>query len=225
MSKDYEKHQVIKLRKEGNSYSYIKKYINVSKSTLSRWLKDYPLSSNRIRELRDWNMVRIENYRNTRRKQREDRTNKLYLEQKRVIFPFSNRDFFIAGLFLYWGEGTKTRDNGLVVANTDPSILCFFIKWLDKVFKVPKSKLKIALHLYSDMDKNQEINYWINILGIDEKQFVKPYIKLSKISGLTRKGTFGHGTCSVRIDDVRIAERVIASIKVIRSLFKGQGSK
>ena len=40
------------LRKQELSYSEIKKRLNVSKSTLSLWLRNYPLSKEKINELR-----------------------------------------------------------------------------------------------------------------------------------------------------------------------------
>ena len=49
-----------KMRLEGHSYSSIQKKIGVSKSTLSSWLREIPLSDTRLRELRDFNPVRIE---------------------------------------------------------------------------------------------------------------------------------------------------------------------
>ena len=68
--KDREK--AIKLRKQGKSYSQIKTIIGVNKGTLSYWLKDFPLEEKRLRELRDWNQVRIEHYRKTRTLKREN---------------------------------------------------------------------------------------------------------------------------------------------------------
>ncbi|MCX6713082.1 MAG: helix-turn-helix domain containing protein, partial [Candidatus Vogelbacteria bacterium] len=61
------KQKAVKLRLEGKSYSEIKNLLGISKSTLSGWLEDYPLSKERIKELRDWNPRRIENFRNTMR--------------------------------------------------------------------------------------------------------------------------------------------------------------
>jgi transposase len=65
------KYKAIKMRQGGMSYTQIKNVVNVSKGTLSVWLKDYPLSDERLKELRDNSPIRIEKYRNTRLKQRE----------------------------------------------------------------------------------------------------------------------------------------------------------
>ena len=67
MARFIEKDLAIKMRLKGASYSQIKEKMGISKSTLSGWLADYPLSNKRIKELRDLNPRRIENFRNTMR--------------------------------------------------------------------------------------------------------------------------------------------------------------
>ena len=78
MAKNKLKQKAINLRLSGCSYSQIKDKIGVSKSTLSNWLDKYPLSNERIRELRDNSPKRIENYRNTMRRKRESRLSVIY---------------------------------------------------------------------------------------------------------------------------------------------------
>ena len=148
--KDREK--ALALRKQEMSYSQIKKILGISKSTLSYWLRDYPLSKERIRELRDHNERRIERFRETMKRKKEKRLRKIYKTQKKSILPLKARELFIAGLFLYWGEGTKSRKDRLSISNSDPSAIKFFIYWLNKSFKIPTKKMRVGLHLYKDMN-------------------------------------------------------------------------
>jgi len=217
--KDY--NRALILRKEGKSYSQIKKILKVSKGTLSTWLRNYPLSKKRIRELRDQNEQRIEKYRNTMKNKREARLKIIYAEQKKFILPFTKRDLYIAGLFLYLGEGSKSKNTELVITNTDPSIIKFFIFWLNKILKVPKEKLKIHLHLYADMDIKEEMKFWSDILKIPIRQFIRPYIKKSFYSKINHKGGFGHGTCLVVLGDARLTEKIHMAMKVISKKFMG----
>ncbi|MFA4871697.1 MAG: helix-turn-helix domain-containing protein [Patescibacteria group bacterium] len=220
MARFKDREKALALRKQEMSYSQIKKILGVSKSTLSLWLRDYPLSKQRIRELRDCNEQRIERYRETRRKTREKRLKETYDIQKKLLLPLTKRELFIAGLFLYLGEGTKYRIFGLSVSNTDPSVIKFFIYWLNKILSVPKEKINVQLQLYNDMDIQKEINYWSTILKIPLKQFSKPYIKETSSKRINHKGSFGHGTCNVRINDVRLGEKIIMSIKTISDKYQ-----
>ena len=215
MARFKDRQKALILRKQGMSYSQIRKILGVSKSTLSYWLRDYPLSKERIRELRDCNQKRIEKFRETMQRKKERRLKEIYDVQKKLILPLSTRDYFIAGLFLYWGEGSKSKSCTLSLSNTDPSILKFFIVWLINILKVPKEKIRVQLYLYSDMDIKKEIQFWSNILDIPKNQFNKPYIKESTSQNINHESKFKHGTCSVRVGNARLQEKVLMAIKVI----------
>lgn len=212
-----EKHyQALELRKQGLPYSEIKKRLNVSKSTLSVWLRDMPLGLERINELRAKSPKRIERYRDTMRAKREKRLNGVHTQVKKDIGKLSGREFLIAGLFLYWGEGGKTQRYSISLSNTDPSMIRFYLRWLG-VLGVPLSKVTVRLHLYSDMDIKKEIAFWIIESGLVREQFKKPYIKQSQYSYVSERG-FGHGTCNIIVNDRDTTEYVLESLKVIAKM-------
>ncbi len=215
MARFRDREKALTLRKQGMSYGQIKNIVKASKSTLSLWLRNYPLSKERIRELRDWNEQRIEKCRETKRRKKEERLRGFYQQQKRIIFPLNKRESYLAGLFLYWGEGKKSDLTDLSISNTDPSAIRFFITWLTKSLGVPKERLKIHLHLYKDMDVKKEVQYWSRILGIPKRQFNKPYIKKTSRKTINHKGGFGHGTCNVTFGNARLSEKILMAIKTI----------
>lgn len=210
-----EKSKAIELRKLGYSYSQIKEELHVSKSSLSLWLRDMPLPEERIRELRDTSSIRIERTRETKRKKKQNRLDELDKKVAAEIGALTEREIMIAGLFLYWGEGSKTSPMCTSLSNTDPSVLLFFIKWLE-VLGVPKNRLKVHVHLYSDMEIEKELEYWSATLGIPRTSFRKPYIKESRRSQLTYKQKFIHGTCNVLFDNRDICEYVYAGLNHLR---------
>jgi len=213
----------LELRRDGQSYSYIKRILGVSKSTLSYWLRDYPLSPERIRELRDWNERRIERFRETRRKKREALLRGIYEEEKKKIYPLLSKEWpiFLAGLFLYWAEGSKTQRAEIRLSNTNPAVIKAFLHWLNCSFEIDKKKIKVRLHLYRDMDIKKETSFWAKRLGISALQFRNPYIKDSRLSSLTYKNGFGHGTCNVDLCNVIIARKVHMGLKFLSDYFMG----
>lgn len=215
----YQKRQrAISLRKQGASYSQIKEEVKVSKSTLSLWLRDMPLSEKRLRALRDFSAVRIEKYRETRRKTREIRWASVRKNAEKEISVLSKRELFLAGLFLYWGEGTKTAPGLVSVSNTDPVMLKFFISWME-LLGVPRSKLRVKIHFYRDMNIHKESLFWSRTLGIPLANFRKPYIKDSTQSGLSYPQRFTHGTANVMYGNRDISERVLLGLEHVRSMF------
>ena len=219
MARPLERERALQLRREGKSYREIKGVIKVSKSTLSYWLKGMPLSKERMRELRDWNELRIEKYRETRRKKRETLLQEIYKREKNVFLPLSARDVLIAGLFLYWGEGGKTTLFSPCLSNTSPAVIKAFLFWLMKTLGVKRGKIKIKLHLYADMNAKKETAFWSGALDIPTSQFGKPYIKESKFAFLSYKKSFGHGTCNAWINDAILGKKIMMGIKVIDDYF------
>ena len=217
MARKEDKQKALAMRKRGMSYSQIKEKLNVSKSTLSGWLADFPLSEKRIRELRADSPIRIERYRNTMRAKRQAKNQIAYENIAKRIGTISDREFLIAGLFLYWAEGSKTKTFSIGLTNTNPTMLVLFIRWL-RFFNVPKSKLKVHIHLYSDMNIKKQIKFWSKTINIPISQFRKPYIKKTTLSSITYTNGFGQGTCSVILDDVNICAEVMMGIQYIQDV-------
>ncbi len=211
-----EKNLAIKLRKEGKSYSQIKAELGISKSTLSGWLSSMPLSKARLDALQRSELV-IEKIRAAKLQTRNNR----HIAVKENIFqkltPLSEREFLIAGFFLYWAEGGKTTPYTATLSNTDPRMIRAFIKWLH-MLGAHVDKMYIRLHLYIDMDEYDEIDYWSKELKIPKKHFRKSYIKKSKLSELSYISR-GHGTCNVIMPGRDIAEYIIIGQTVIADLF------
>jgi hypothetical protein len=90
--------------------------------------------------------------------------------------------------------------------------------WYIKGLRIPKEKIKVDLHLYSDMNIQEEISFWSRILKLSVSQFRKPYIKASTRVGIDQKG-FGHGTCGLSMNDVLLKEEIIMGIKAISDYY------
>ena len=186
---------------------------------MSHWLKDYPLSKKQLKLLRSQGEEsRIENFRETMRAKREKRLENVFRKAERELLPLSRKELLMAGLFLYWGEGTKVMNKGLIVTNTDPSVIKFTLFWMTKILNIPKHKIKMSLHLYKDMNIKKEHQFWSKELNIPLRQFRKPYIKKTSTTSVDHSG-FNHGTCAIVGGDVRLKEEVMMGIKAIANKY------
>lgn len=212
-----EREKAITLRLKGYSYSQIKNELGISKSTLHYWLVDYPLSDERIRELRDNSAQRIERFRETCRRKKVLRLEAVRTKAAEAVGRISKKNILFAGFFLYWAEGMKVDRGTVLLTNTDPAMLKFFIKWL-QLFGVPKEKLKVRLHLYSDMDIKKQTRFWANELGLPPSRFMNTYIKQSdSIKRRNYKGRFGQGTCAVWVHNRDLYEKIMMTIDVLKT--------
>lgn len=187
--------------KQMKSYSEIRKKLGVPKSTLSYWLKDLPLEESKIRELqkKGWQKSEAsrERYRNTMRLKKIAKDEEIY---KKYITRFKNLSkdvFFVAGLMIYLGEGSKKDYTKIVLTNTDPNIISFFIKWAIEYLGVKRSDFRVQLHLYNNMNLEKELNLWQNKLRIKRSQFYKTSIRKLQAGSFTYRDSVRHGTCSV----------------------------
>lgn len=221
MAKFLLRKQAIELRLQGHTYSQIKDELGLAKSTLSDWLKNLPLTKDQFNLLlknRDLSKdLQIERFRQTAKNKREQRFKKTLLKQREDLLPLSKKELFIAGIFLYWGEGSKQRGR-VCISNTNPQVIQFALYWMTNVLEIPVEKLRILLHLYNDMDVIEETNFWSGSLGIDKKQFCPPYIKKSTRQSLSYK-SFGHGTCNLMVFNTELSEKIAMSIKAIADVY------
>lgn len=214
----YLKQKAIQLRLEEQlSYSAIQKKLSVPKSTLSDWLRPFPLSREKIMELRrlGWknSEAKIEMFRATMRDKRDKKDGEVYEIYRKQFVNIPDIAIFVSGLALYLAEGSKTSNYRVSLANTDPKVIRFFTKWLYKFFKIRKNKLRIHLHLYEGMNIDKEKDFWKNELGVDNTQFYKSFITKHKKSSFLYKESFRHGTCSVIISSTELKRRIMMAIK------------
>jgi len=185
------------------SYSEIKKVLGVPKSTLSEWLKEFPLRKEKIVELQRDNLKRneakIENFRNAMRSKRDKEDSKTYKKYQNKFSKISEKELFAVGLALYLSEGSKKDYYSIALANTDPNLIRFFINWLEKFFDISKERIKISLHLYENMDIDKEKGFWKDKLNIKDFQIYKPWVSKLKEGSFTYRESFRHGTCTVRV--------------------------
>ncbi|MDE2001384.1 MAG: hypothetical protein KGI60_02330 [Patescibacteria group bacterium] len=107
----------------------------------------------------------------------------------RLVMPRNSDEakLFGLGLGLYWGEGTKANKNSIRLGNTDPGIIINFIRFLEKFFSIRKKDLKFGLQIFSDVNPQEALDFWIKRLKIKNSQLNKPIITKSRSLGTYRK--------------------------------------
>src|SRR5947209_7829608 len=108
-AKDDFREQAIALRREGKSYREIRERIPVSKSSLSLWLSDVVLTEvqkDRLEALKHQGQTKAARTIQARRITRQRAT----MDAARAQIPeLAESELFLAGIVLYWAEGSKAK--------------------------------------------------------------------------------------------------------------------
>ncbi|MFH1840653.1 MAG: helix-turn-helix domain-containing protein [Candidatus Shapirobacteria bacterium] len=218
MTRVIDRRKAIYFRQQGKTYSEIKKELNLSKSTLSGWLSKYPLTREQLEKVKSRinfkKNLAVEKCRLTKLNKWKNRLKQTYENEKNRLLNLTEKELYIAGLFLYWGEGSKAIKNAISLNNTDPKVVKFYLFWLTKILHFDRNKIRVQVHLYDDMNIKRSLDYWSRELRMPMNQFARPYIKKSKRIEVDQKG-FGHGTCTLRIGNVLLKEKILMGIEAI----------
>lgn len=96
------------------------------------------------------------------------------------------------GLGLYWGEGTRSNKYSVRLGNTNPKLIKTFMRFLIDLFEVKKERMKFSLQIFSDIDPNEALDFWVKQLDVSQKQFGKIVVTKSGSIGTYRiKSAYG----------------------------------
>ena len=190
------KAKALLLRKKGFSYNEIKKDVQVSKSTLSYWLKLVPLKVEYRKRLYTKQIDILSRGPKSVKDRRAKEVGLIIQRAKNKIKqPISLDSLLLMGTCLYWAEGSKKKMCELT--NSDPYLILFFIKWLEKIFKVKPESLKARLNIYSQQNENKIKKFWSELTGIPTGRFGKTYVK--PLSKGYKKNNFYYGTVRIEV--------------------------
>lgn len=178
MAKFKERIKARQLRLDGDSINEISRKLSLSKSTVSYWCKDIQLLPQQIE-----NLVKKQisgSYRGRLKAAEKKRFNRLKdIEQlkcsgKKEIGNLNKREFLMAGLGIYWGEGYKSLTTSALISS-DIRIILFMIKWYNEACKIQSKDLILRVGInVSHKHRIQEIEkYWSEKTGIPLHQFTK----------------------------------------------------
>lgn len=165
-----------KLREKGESIRDIAKLLKVSKDSVSIWCRDINLSNEQVTHLleRKRNKLRLGQI-NGAMSNKNKRLKKIEfykIEGSRYFKKVPDKEFFIAGLALYIGEGSK-KDGWVSINNSDPRVMKFMLRWLYKFFSVSADGCSLSI-IINEINRDREKivrRYWSTYLKVPLTQF------------------------------------------------------
>jgi transcriptional regulator with XRE-family HTH domain len=210
------------LRAEAWTLREIADELGVAKSSVSTWVRDVAFDPSSRRSAVTHRRPRGIDHPLRRRKLAQ-------LEQLRVeglerIGSLSDREFLVAGLGLYAGDGAK-GDMAVRFANSNPELIAFFCRWLRRFFEVEEDRLRLVLYLHEGLDLDGARLHWPEVTGIPQTQFGRPY--RAAADATIRHNKHEHGCAHVGYSCSRTQRTILAlgqALLVADGALGGDGS-
>ena len=185
------------LRQRGRSYGEIAGIVPVPKSTVATWCHDIVLTDvqRRAIEVRRGAASRQGVSVDTQWRRRVE-IRAVRADAARYAVAAVSDPLFVAGVCLYWAEGSKTR-NDCSITNSDPNVLRIFIGFVRNHLD-PCATFALALNLHGIAAEEASKRYWRTELELPAARFTKSYVKQPGTGH--RRNRLPHGICRVRVD-------------------------
>jgi transcriptional regulator with XRE-family HTH domain len=211
--KTEEQRQARELRAQGWSIKEIERSLGVSRSSVSYWVRDVPLTAEQRRALAS--RIRTGPLVAGERKAAAARAVRWAHQQEGRRLARDRGGSYAAGCMLYWAEGAKRR-NSARVTNSDPSLLAFFARFLRQHFGVSDSAMRVSCNLFADhLERQTEIEeFWLAQLELPRSSLCKSVVNVySKYSFKKRANKLPYGTCALAVHSTQIVQTIYGSIQ------------
>lgn len=199
------------MRQDGMSVRDIASLLNVSKGSVSIWVRDIQLTIAQIAQLKEKRKSYSAQYNGARQNRQK------YMEMRQVYQDEGRakaremHPLHLTGCMLYWAEGAKDI-NGMYFTNSDPNMLKLFMRFLRQEMKVDESTITLRIHCHTTAP--EEIyrieQYWLNLLDLPETALRKTIFKQGSDKS---KHILKNGVCSIRIHRVALVQHIYGAIQ------------
>lgn len=170
--------QCRRLRALGYTYSEIAEATGAPGGSISVWVRDIRVPNRERAEGRRLGALRA-----SARKRAAQSDRKRELERSVAtasIGPLTDRELFIAGVALYWAEGSKSkpydRRERITFINSDAGVIEVFLAWL-KLMGVGLEECRFRVHIHETADVAAAEAYWASHVGASRDVFQRATLK------------------------------------------------
>jgi len=186
---------------QGYTYQQIMEEVPISKGLLSGWLKYVRLNQEQEQVLFGNIRERSTNGREkaaaSNMKRRKEREQKAFENAQNIYNDFKHDPMFVAGVSLYWAEGTK-RSSQFGFMNSDPEMILFMLFWVQRYLGVTRENIHIRVNTHADFIGENYEQFWAETTGIPLTQFRKTIYKPNR-HGVYKKNPTYKGCVNLEI--------------------------
>ncbi|HEY0964620.1 MAG TPA: helix-turn-helix domain-containing protein [Candidatus Paceibacterota bacterium] len=205
--------QAIAFRKRGFTLEEIAKICEVSKSTVSKWLKNNDFSdeitAQNKRRAGLANAKRLQLMTKARRAERQHRYEEVDRNASLEFKHFKKDPLFWSGLSIYQAIGDQRNQRVIRLTSHRMTVHKNFIRFALEYLGVPKNKVKFWILLYPEHDEERCMRKWQRVIGLPFSQFYK-----NQYSQRVQQQTLHHGVGNTIIGSTVLKRRLIRWIEL-----------
>src|SRR5918996_1334758 len=161
--------RAIELRRQGMSNKQIRAVIGGSMASLSKWLRDIPLTDLQRAGLRGRRLEAVRKTARANHVRRVAREAQIKQTTAADMGRMTQRDLFVAGVVAYAAEGAKKKpwqsSRSVMFTNSDPRMIVLFLRWLSLV-GIDRSSLSFRVSIHRDADVERALRFWSDVVGV-----------------------------------------------------------
>lgn len=172
--------------------------LGCSKSSISLWVRDLPKPERRdpTEQAKLAARKRWEHELAVRDEERQ-RTKAAAASE---IGTLTARELFLAGVALYWAEGTKdkpyARRERVTFVNSDPDVIRLFLAWL-ALLGVERERIRYHVMIHESADVEAAESYWADLVQAGGGTFGKTTLKRHNPKTVRKNTGNGYRGCLV----------------------------
>ena len=117
---------------------------------------------------------------------------------------------FGVGVGIYWGEGNKRNKYSVRLGNTDPELITTFLRFLIEICGVKREKIRFGLQIFSDMEPQEVLNFWVDRTGFPKSYFQKTIVVTPARSIGTYREKTRHGVLTVHFHNYKLRDIIVS---------------
>ena len=185
--------QALQFRGRGFTLEEIAKICDVSKGTVSKWLKNNAISENITKQNKkragQENAKRLKLMSKTRDTERTHRYREAVRSAETEFKHYKSNPLFIAALMLYLAEGDLKNDHQIRFSGTNEKSHRIFIKFATEFLGVDKKSIHFWILLYKGQSEEVSMKRWKAATTLPYSQFYKnQYISTKKTAHTLHNG-------------------------------------
>ena len=168
------------LRRDGWSIRNIAKHLEVSKASASIWCRDLELTD--VQKEKLFRMATAGNLLGRMKGAEANHAKKIARIEfhrqagRELLGALSKREHLIAGIALYWAEGSRKSKMSFV--NSEPKMIEFMYRWFQDEMGIKKEEFmpRIFINAIHEPRIHIVVKFWADLLELPLEQFGKPVL-------------------------------------------------